>query len=171
MELQFSPKQKSLARLTRMHSSFYNLHGRTISGTSSHAFPIRFWAQSHPQPSLLAQTRLQWASMADTQKLLSFRRRRLPHAHVLSVSLPATSPRRGLRPHRVGNTRVLCNATIEQGVPLAAQQWPGLGHRRYGMLPRATLTRTAANRNAERSAAVLTRSSGSLAGPCAPSSI
>src|SRR5690242_19319739 len=44
----------------------------------------------------------------------------------------------------VGNTRVLCNASVEQGVPA----WMRNGGRgwvtaEYGMLPRATLTRTA----------------------------
>src|ERR1700761_6140413 len=44
----------------------------------------------------------------------------------------------------IGNTRVLCNATVEQGVP----QWlrnsgRGWVTAEYGMLPRATLTRTA----------------------------
>jgi ribonuclease PH len=43
-----------------------------------------------------------------------------------------------------GNTRVLCNATIEQGVP-AWMRNSGRGWvtAEYGMLPRATLTRTA----------------------------
>lgn len=49
----------------------------------------------------------------------------------------------------VGNTRVLCNATVEQGVP-AWMRNSGRGWvtAEYGMLPRATLTRTA--REAER---------------------
>jgi ribonuclease PH len=44
----------------------------------------------------------------------------------------------------VGNTRVLCNATVEQGVP-AWMRNSGRGWvtAEYGMLPRATLTRTA----------------------------
>src|ERR1700757_2860149 len=48
-----------------------------------------------------------------------------------------------------GNTRVLCNATIEQGVP-AWMRNSGRGWvtAEYGMLPRATLTRTP--REAER---------------------
>ena len=44
----------------------------------------------------------------------------------------------------IGNTRVLCNATVEQGVP--AWMWNsgrGWVTAEYGMLPRATLTRTA----------------------------
>src|SRR6266481_1435626 len=48
-----------------------------------------------------------------------------------------------------GNTRVLCNATIEQGVPgwlrISGRGWVTA---EYGMLPRATLTRTP--REAER---------------------
>ena len=49
----------------------------------------------------------------------------------------------------VGNTRVLCNATVEQGVP-AWMRNSGRGWvtAEYGMLPRATVTRTA--REAER---------------------
>jgi ribonuclease PH len=49
----------------------------------------------------------------------------------------------------VGNTRVLCNATVEQGVP-AWMRNSGRGWvtAEYGMLPRSTLTRTA--REAER---------------------
>src|ERR1700751_5354364 len=49
----------------------------------------------------------------------------------------------------VGNTRVLCNATVEQGVP-AWMRNSGRGWvtAEYGMLPRATLTRTP--REAER---------------------
>ncbi|HET8636785.1 MAG TPA: ribonuclease PH [Acidobacteriaceae bacterium] len=44
----------------------------------------------------------------------------------------------------VGNTRVLCNASVEQGVP-AWMRNSGRGWvtAEYGMLPRATLTRTA----------------------------
>jgi ribonuclease PH len=44
----------------------------------------------------------------------------------------------------VGNTRVVCNATVEQGVP-AWMRNSGRGWvtAEYGMLPRATLTRTA----------------------------
>ena len=44
----------------------------------------------------------------------------------------------------VGNTRVICNATVEQGVP-AWMRNSGRGWvtAEYGMLPRATLTRTA----------------------------
>jgi ribonuclease PH len=44
----------------------------------------------------------------------------------------------------VGSTRVLCNATVEQGVP-AWMRNSGRGWvtAEYGMLPRATLTRTA----------------------------
>ncbi len=49
----------------------------------------------------------------------------------------------------IGNTRVLCNATVEQGVP-AWMRNSGRGWvtAEYGMLPRATLTRT--TREAER---------------------
>ena len=44
-----------------------------------------------------------------------------------------------------GNTRVLCNATIEQGVPgWLRNSGRGWVTAEYGMLPRATLTRTAA---------------------------
>ena len=43
----------------------------------------------------------------------------------------------------VGNTRVLCNATIEQGVPSwLRNSGRGWVTAEYGMLPRATLTRT-----------------------------
>ncbi len=43
----------------------------------------------------------------------------------------------------VGNTRVLCNATIEQGVPAwLRNSGRGWVTAEYGMLPRATLTRT-----------------------------
>lgn len=43
-----------------------------------------------------------------------------------------------------GNTRVLCNATIEQGVPgWMRNSGRGWVTAEYGMLPRATLTRTA----------------------------
>src|SRR5438309_9530817 len=42
-----------------------------------------------------------------------------------------------------GNTRVLCNATIEQGVPgCLRNSGRGWVTAEYGMLPRATLTRT-----------------------------
>src|SRR5882762_10182863 len=42
-----------------------------------------------------------------------------------------------------GNTRVLCNATIEQGVPgWLRNSGRGWVTAEYGMLPRATLTRT-----------------------------
>lgn len=48
-----------------------------------------------------------------------------------------------------GNTRVLCNASIEQGVPAwLRNSGRGWVTAEYGMLPRATLTRTA--REAER---------------------
>jgi ribonuclease PH len=44
----------------------------------------------------------------------------------------------------VGHTRVLCNATIEQGVPgWMRNSGKGWVTAEYGMLPRATLTRTA----------------------------
>src|ERR1700689_515207 len=44
----------------------------------------------------------------------------------------------------VGHTRVLCNATIEQGVPgWLRNSGRGWVTAEYGMLPRATLTRTA----------------------------
>ena len=44
----------------------------------------------------------------------------------------------------LGNTRVLCNATIEQGVPSwLRNSGRGWVTAEYGMLPRATLTRTA----------------------------
>src|ERR1700757_5062360 len=44
----------------------------------------------------------------------------------------------------IGNTRVLCNATIEQGVPTwLRNSGRGWVTAEYGMLPRATLTRTA----------------------------
>ena len=43
----------------------------------------------------------------------------------------------------VGHTRVLCNATIEQGVPVwLRNSGRGWVTAEYGMLPRATLTRT-----------------------------
>src|SRR6185437_12268759 len=43
-----------------------------------------------------------------------------------------------------GNTRVLCNASIEQGVPgWLRNSGRGWVTAEYGMLPRATLTRTA----------------------------
>jgi ribonuclease PH len=49
----------------------------------------------------------------------------------------------------VGHTRVLCNATVEQGVPTwLRNSGRGWVTAEYGMLPRATLTRTA--REAER---------------------
>ena len=44
----------------------------------------------------------------------------------------------------IGHTRVLCNATIEQGVPAwLRNSGRGWVTAEYGMLPRATLTRTA----------------------------
>jgi ribonuclease PH len=44
----------------------------------------------------------------------------------------------------VGHTRVLCNATVEQGVPAwLRNSGRGWVTAEYGMLPRATLTRTA----------------------------
>jgi ribonuclease PH len=44
----------------------------------------------------------------------------------------------------LGNTRVLCNATVEQGVPAwLRNSGRGWVTAEYGMLPRATLTRTA----------------------------
>src|SRR5580693_7650649 len=43
----------------------------------------------------------------------------------------------------VGNTRVLCNATVEQGVPSwLRNSGRGWVTAEYGMLPRATLTRS-----------------------------
>ena len=43
----------------------------------------------------------------------------------------------------VGNTRVLCNATVDQGVPAwLRNSGRGWVTAEYGMLPRATLTRT-----------------------------
>jgi len=43
----------------------------------------------------------------------------------------------------VGNTRVLCNATVDQGVPAwLRNSGRGWVKAEYGMLPRATLTRT-----------------------------
>jgi ribonuclease PH len=49
----------------------------------------------------------------------------------------------------VGNTRVLCNATVDQGVPAwLRNSGRGWVTAEYGMLPRATLTRT--TREAER---------------------
>jgi ribonuclease PH len=49
----------------------------------------------------------------------------------------------------MGQTRVLCNATVEQGVPAWRRgQGKGWVTAEYGMLPRATLTRTA--RDAEK---------------------
>src|ERR1700749_2458008 len=43
----------------------------------------------------------------------------------------------------IGNTRVLCNATVEQGVPAwLRNSGRGWVTAEYGMLPRATLTRT-----------------------------
>src|SRR5580693_1784167 len=43
----------------------------------------------------------------------------------------------------VGNTRVLCNATVEQGVPAwLRNSGRGWVTAEYGMLPRATLTRS-----------------------------
>src|SRR5579862_3727334 len=49
----------------------------------------------------------------------------------------------------IGNTRVLCNATVDQGVPAwLRNSGRGWVTAEYGMLPRATLTRTA--REAER---------------------
>ena len=43
----------------------------------------------------------------------------------------------------VGNTRVLCNATVDQGVPVwLRNSGRGWVTAEYGMLPRATLTRT-----------------------------
>src|ERR1700744_6223915 len=78
---------------------------------------------------------------------------------------PGNRPANSLRPIRLtpdfvataegsvliesGNTRVLCNATIEQGVPgWLRNSGRGWVTAEYGMLPRATLTRTA--REAER---------------------
>ncbi len=49
----------------------------------------------------------------------------------------------------VGNTRVLCNATVDQGVPAwLRNSGRGWVTAEYGMLPRATLTRT--SRESER---------------------
>lgn len=49
----------------------------------------------------------------------------------------------------MGETRVLCNATVEQGVPAWRRgQGKGWVTAEYGMLPRATLTRT--SRDAEK---------------------
>jgi ribonuclease PH len=60
-----------------------------------------------------------------------------------------------------GNTRVLCNATIETGVPgWMRNSGRGWVTAEYGMLPRATLTALRASPNAARSAGAPTRSSG-----------
>jgi ribonuclease PH len=65
-----------------------------------------------------------------------------------------------------GNTRVLCNATVETGVPgWLRNSGRGWVTAEYGMLPRATLTRTPRG-----SADAPTRSSASSAAPSAPSS-
>ncbi len=72
----------------------------------------------------------------------------------------------------LGNTRVLCNATIEQGVPSwLRNSGRGWVTAEYGMLPRATLTRTA--RESERGKiGGRTHEIQRLIGrsPCAPSS-
>ena len=76
-----------------------------------------------------------------------------------SLFRPGSRPADALRPIRLtpdfvataegsvliesGNTRVLCNATIEQGVPgWLRNSGRGWVTAEYGMLPRATLTRT-----------------------------
>ncbi len=62
-----------------------------------------------------------------------------------SASPPTSSARaEGSVLIEAGNTRVLCNATIEQGVPgWLRNSGRGWVTAEYGMLPRATLTRTA----------------------------
>ncbi len=70
-----------------------------------------------------------------------------------------------------GNTRVLCNATVETGVPgWMRNSGRGWVTAEYGMLPRATLTRSPREAKKARSAAAPTRSSASSAGPSAASS-
>src|SRR5437879_5352836 len=59
-----------------------------------------------------------------------------------------------------GNTRVLCNATIEQGVPgWLRNSGRGWVTAEYGMLPRATSPAPPARPSAAKSAAEPTRSS------------
>ena len=63
----------------------------------------------------------------------------------------------------VGATRVICTASVEEGVPLF-QKGTGRGWvtGEYSMLPRATARRAGASPDARR------KSSGSSAGRCAP---
>ena len=60
-----------------------------------------------------------------------------------------------------GQTRVLCNATIEQGVPAwLRNSGRGWVTAEYGMLPRATLTRTPRESERGKVAGAPRRSSG-----------
>ena len=68
-----------------------------------------------------------------------------------------------------GETRVLCTASIDEGVPSflrgRAQGWLTA---EYGMLPRATHTRSPREAARGRRPAAARRSSASSAAPCAP---
>src|SRR6201746_315212 len=62
----------------------------------------------------------------------------------LRITPGYVSPPEGSVLIETGNTRVLCNATVEQGVPgWLKNSGRGWVTAEYGMLPRATLTRTA----------------------------
>jgi len=52
------------------------------------------------------------------------------------LRITATTPcTRRLGADRGRNTKVLCTASVEEGVPPSSRQGPGLAHREYGMLP------------------------------------
>ena len=70
----------------------------------------------------------------------------------------------------LGNTRVICTATIEDSVPqFLRNSGKGWVTAEYAMLPRSTLTRTPREANKGRAAVARTKSSGSSAARCAPS--
>jgi ribonuclease PH len=71
----------------------------------------------------------------------------------------------------VGHTRVLCNATIENGVPgWMRNSGRGWVTAEYGMLPRATLTRSPREAEKGKMVAAPTRFSASSGAACAVSS-
>ena len=76
--------------------------------------------------------------------ILSRCRARAPRNYVPSGFTPGyVATAEGSVLIEVGNTRVLCNATVDQGVPAwLRNSGRGWVTAEYGMLPRATLTRT-----------------------------
>ena len=86
---------------------------------------------------------VQWASMEATQKFFRAEGRTPSQLRTVRLTPGYVATAEGSVLIEVGNTRVLCNATVEQGVPTwLRNSGRGWVTAEYGMLPRATLTRT-----------------------------